>query len=100
MKIDSTLTIYVAEHCATCTEARRLSDYVSRILPHITIVLVELNKPTAEIPESVFASPTYMLDGRVIFLGNPSPTQLVEQLQGATADEQCRHDKSAPTQKR
>ncbi|MFN3333366.1 MAG: hypothetical protein ACK47M_12725 [Caldilinea sp.] len=38
--------------------------------------VVDLAVPGEVIPEIVFATPTYLLDGRVWSLGNPSPEQV------------------------
>jgi hypothetical protein len=32
--------------------------------------------PQAIVPEAVFATPTYMLNNRIVSLGNPSPAEV------------------------
>jgi hypothetical protein len=40
------------------------------------VALIDLADAQEPIPEAVFATPTYLLDGRLWFLGNPSPDQV------------------------
>jgi hypothetical protein len=47
-------------------------------MPQVEVNLIEL---TDDIPESVFAVPTYLLDGATLFLGNPSEAELFERLE-------------------
>ncbi len=66
------LAIYVAEHCFTCEYAYEVADAIRRDFPHVALRLVDIAAPEAEVPEVVFATPTYLLNGRVWSLGNPS----------------------------
>jgi hypothetical protein len=83
------LDVYVAPDCFGCTEARRLASEVARRYPHVVVRVVDLearlttpNRPLtpAEVPVDVVAVPTYVLDGRVIALGNPAPEHLFARL--------------------
>lgn len=51
--------------------------------PSITIELRDIGDERR--PSCVFATPTYVLDGRTIFLGNPTPEQLQHKLEEAQA---------------
>lgn len=75
------LQIYISEDCWSCEETHRI---VADIAPQFPTVAVEMID-TAEtpLPESVFAVPTYVLDGRVIFLGNPTRDELSYKLKRA-----------------
>ena len=42
--------------------------------------MVDMETTTEAIPEAVFATPTYLLNGRVWSLGNPSPAKVQETL--------------------
>lgn len=44
--------------------------------PDLRVTMIELDAVDAEIPESIFAAPTYLLDGRVWSLGNPSAEKI------------------------
>ncbi len=67
----STLQIFLLAHCAGCAEAKRLAHLLSKDFPQLNILMVDLDDPAAEIPESVFAAPTYVFNGRVLYIGNP-----------------------------
>ena len=74
------LDVYIEDACWTCAESRRIVATVAPVVPHVKIELRDLNDERR--PPSVFASPTYVLDGRVIFLGNPTTEELIERLNG------------------
>ena len=67
-----TLDIYVTRRCENCAEARRLAARLPQFAPETTVNLFDLDAPGAVRPPQEFATPTYMLDGRVISLGNPT----------------------------
>lgn len=75
-----TLQVYVAEHCWTCDEATRLADAVRRRFASVRIEIIDLDRDGVTPPASVFAVPTYVLDGRTISLGNPTPDELVARI--------------------
>lgn len=71
------LDIYIDDCCETCDQARKIADQVRERMPQVEVNLIELN---GETPDSVFAVPTYLLDGVTLFLGNPSEAELFERL--------------------
>lgn len=73
------LDIYVDQHCNNCEIARDLAQEVRLRMPHVVVRLQEMHAQTA-LPESVFAAPTYLLNGKRIALGNPSLADLLRQL--------------------
>ncbi len=72
------LDIYIDDYCETCDHARRIAEQVRQRMPQIEVNLIEL---TGDKPDSVFAVPTYLLDGATLFLGNPSEAELLERLE-------------------
>ena len=72
------LTIYVAEHCFNCEYAYEVADAIRRDFPHVQLRIVDVAAPGATVPEVVFATPTYLLNGRVWSLGNPSDERIRE----------------------
>jgi hypothetical protein len=72
------LKIFVTEHCPGCSEAQRIAARVARDFPHLDVEIIDLNAPEVSVPEVVFATPTYMLDNRIVSLGNPSPAQVAQ----------------------
>jgi hypothetical protein len=75
------LEIYVAPHCFGCETARDVASMVrARGWPDLEVRLLDLSQPDVIRPPAVFAVPTYVLDGRVISLGNPEQDWLLDQL--------------------
>ena len=75
------LEIYVAPDCFGCETARTLAGNVRALsLPDLEVRLLDLSEPDVIRPPAVFAVPTYILDGRVISLGNPEQDWLLDQL--------------------
>jgi glutaredoxin len=72
------LDIYVADDCWACEETRRIAAEIEPLYPNVDIELRDLADECK--PESVFATPTYVLDGRTIFLGNPTRKELEQKL--------------------
>lgn len=82
-----TLEIYVAADCFGCDTARRLAVAVrARAFPDLDVRLIDLDAPGAMRHPAVFAVPTYLLDGRVLSLGNPAEAWLLDRLAGPVPD--------------
>ena len=76
-----TLDIYVLPGCFGYDRARQLANDVRRCrLPGVEVSLIDLSDPATVRPEPVFAVPTYLLNGRVLSLGNPEWAWLCQQL--------------------
>ncbi len=73
-----TLTVYIADDCWSCDETRRILADITPQFPHLLINLVDTQQTS--LPENVFAVPTYLLDGEVISLGNPTREALRKRL--------------------
>ena len=81
MNIRRILEIYVAPDCFGCEVARDLAGVVRGLgWPHLEVRLLDLSAPETIRPPAVFAVPTYVLDGRVISLGNPEQDWLLAQV--------------------
>ena len=74
--------IVVASGCEGCWEARRLAREAQRRFPTVTIDVIDLDIEPERQPENVFAVPTFLLDGRVISLGNPADEVFYTQIEG------------------
>ena len=68
-----TLEVFVAADCAACAAARRIAADVAYAAPDLVVRVIDIHAEPASVPASVVAVPTYVLDGRLIHLGNPSP---------------------------
>jgi hypothetical protein len=75
------LEIYVAPDCFGCETARHLAGMVRALgRSDLEVRLLDLSEPDVVRPPTVFAVPTYVLDGRVISLGNPEQDWLLNQV--------------------
>ena len=72
------LQIYIADDCPTCLDTKNLVDNITSRYPNIDIELINLSDLSTIQPEIVFAIPTFVFNERIIFLGNPSLTELDE----------------------
>lgn len=68
----SKLQIFVAGDCPGCVEARAIAMHIEQGYPTLDVEIIDINNDPAAIPEIVFATPTYILDDRIVSLGNPS----------------------------
>ena len=79
------LDVYISETCWSCDEAKQIVAEMRPLFPSIAIELRDISDERR--PSSVFATPTYVLNGSTIFLGNPTREQLQEKLAKAQASE-------------
>lgn len=79
------LDIYVLIGCANCRHAAQVARAIARAYPQVHVRLRDMAQ-TADIPEAVFAAPTYVLNGRVVSLGNPDEEALGLWLEQALAE--------------
>ncbi len=68
--------IYVADHCQNCQHAYVVAEMIRQEFPQVNLEIVNLSQTTEGIPEVVFATPTYLLNGQLWSLGNPSVTDM------------------------
>jgi len=71
------LEIYVAPECPPCTEARAIASEMQALFPWLQVEVVELDG-RRELPPRVVATPTYLLNGEIVSLGNPRRERLVK----------------------
>ncbi len=74
------IDIYIAPHCPTCVYAHEVAAGIRQNFPQVHLRLIDMTTTTEPIPEAVFATPTYLLNGRLWSLGNPSPAKVHETL--------------------
>ena len=80
------LRIFVAEHCSGCKEALDIARSIKQEYPHtFTVEVVDVTRSLADIPESVFATPTYMLNNKIVSLGNPRLEDIARWVPGGIA---------------
>ncbi len=78
--METRLEIYVEPDCTTCEHAYAVARMVRERAPAVKVSIVDITSPEVECPPSVFAVPTYLLNGRTISLGNPDEKSLLAQL--------------------
>ena len=81
----STLRIFIADNCPGCSGAREIAAQIEQNHPKIAVELVDIAESRAAVLESIFATPTYMLNDRIVSLGNPSPEQVAQWVEEAAA---------------
>lgn len=79
------LAVVVAPQCFGCGRARALAADIAARFPLVEVRVVDLAQPSAVPPPGLVAVPTYILDGRVLFIGNPRLDTLAEALHAAGA---------------
>lgn len=72
------LQIFITDDCWSCEESRRIAAETRARFEEVEVTLLDLQ--SEERPSSVFAAPTYLLNGRIISLGNPRREELWAQL--------------------
>ncbi len=72
------LDVYISEECWVCNETRRIVAEITPKFPDLDIELRDVEDDRC--PSTVFATPTYVLDGRTIYLGNPTREELTQKL--------------------
>ncbi len=78
------LQVVVSGDCPTCAESRSTVLEMRQLFPDLTVALIDLDAGHP-IPDGVVAAPTYLLNGKVISLGNPRREDLVELLMNVSA---------------
>jgi alkyl hydroperoxide reductase subunit AhpF len=74
------LNIYINQECPGCDQALRIANMIEERMPTVVVRIIDLNEPNTRRPESVFAVPTYVLNGKTVSLGNPDELELLSKL--------------------
>lgn len=82
----SKLDIYIDQTCPGCAQAEKLASQVQEAIPEIKVRILDLAHPNINKPPSVFAVPTYMLDGVTVSLGNPDISELISKIEDGIND--------------
>ncbi len=70
------MQVVIADDCPMCVFSEDVVGFARRTYPNLKIDLLNLSNPDTICPENIFATPTYLLNGQIIFLGNPSFEEL------------------------
>ncbi len=74
------LEIYVQEGCFACRRSFELAERARAAFPEMQVDVVDFTSTEGVYRSQVAATPTYILDGEIISLGNPSPAELEARL--------------------
>jgi glutaredoxin len=77
------LRIFVDGGCPGCAEAHRLANVAQELLPRLDVELIDVTIEGTLIPKQVFAVPTYVLNGKTQWLGNPDEIEFIQHLRAA-----------------
>jgi hypothetical protein len=69
------IRVYIDDHCVGCTRAEELVERARKVRPNADVSAVHIANET-DIPESLFALPTWYVDQDVWMLGNPTWDEL------------------------
>lgn len=84
----SRLELFVLADCFSCTNALHQAAKAAAYFPTLEVVVTDLSKPNAVVPDIVFATPTFCLDGRIISLGTPEWQTLKRAIQSRVSGTQ------------
>ena len=73
------LQVFVKKNCRICSRARQLATQADEQFPNLEVAIVDINEAQPD-RDDVFAVPTFVLDGRVLSLGNPQASELHEEV--------------------
>jgi hypothetical protein len=74
--ISPALDIYVMSHCENCRYALEVAAWIAQNYPQVRVQVIDVAATSAPLPESVVATPTYLLDGKRWMWGNPSQAEI------------------------
>ena len=78
MKSKDELTVFVSDHCFNCKESLQVAEEIKQKYPDIIVNVFNVDHAPPNL--DIFAVPTYALNGRVVFLGNPTDDQIANVL--------------------
>ena len=74
------LQVFVEPACETCQRAIQLAEGVDAAYPQLAVDIVDIRNHESE-RDDVFAVPTFVLDERVLSLGNPQESTLRREIE-------------------
>lgn len=79
------LRVYVTPGCAGCRRALEVAAAVRRARPAQVVEVIDLaDRPGEPLPPGVVGTPTYLLGGRLVSMGNPELDELLRDLDAAS----------------
>ena len=69
------MTVFVSDHCFNCKESLVIAEEIKQNYPEVVVTVFNVDNG-ARPDVDIFAVPTYALNGKVAFLGNPTGKQI------------------------
>jgi len=69
------MTVFVSDHCFNCKDSLVIAEQIKQKYPHVFVNVFNIDN-RARPDVDIFAVPTYALNGKVVFLGNPTDQQI------------------------
>ncbi|MBI3040135.1 MAG: hypothetical protein HYY80_00480 [Chloroflexi bacterium] len=85
------LEVYVARYCFGYKEAVRLAGEIEQSLPSLQVNMTVIDEVDEGNLPDIPATPSYFLDGRLLFLGNPRLAELVAKIASFSQDKGENH---------
>lgn len=80
------LEIYITNQCTNCEEALLIAER-ARGIAGLEVAVIDLDQPGQHVPPRVVAVPTYLLNGRIVSLGNPKREEFLSELRRLSKEE-------------
>ncbi len=80
------LEIYITNQCTNCEEALLIAER-ARGIAGLEVAVIDLDQPGQHVPPRVVAVPTYLLNGRIVSLGNPKREEFLGELRQLSEEE-------------
>ncbi|MGE3858057.1 MAG: thioredoxin family protein [Dehalococcoidia bacterium] len=74
------LEIYVEPGCRICARSEDIAAEIRETEPDLDVEVIDLSGPDGAHRHFVVAAPTYVLNGRVVSLGNPDRAELAREI--------------------
>ncbi|MCB0116508.1 MAG: thioredoxin family protein [Caldilineaceae bacterium] len=74
------VAIYITRYCRICEYAHEVAEAIRQEFPEVDLDVIDIAASQQPIPDIVFATPTYLLNGKVWSLGNPSLEEMRQRL--------------------
>lgn len=76
------LEIYIERSCLACRRSLHLAEHVRQRFPDVEVQVIDIATGEGGHQHLVVATPTFVLNGKLLSLGNPSRAQLEKAITG------------------
>jgi hypothetical protein len=66
---------FVSDHCFNCKDSLVIAEQIKQNYPDVHVKIFNIDNGDRH-DVDIFAVPTYAFNGKVVFLGNPTETQI------------------------